>query len=195
MPDGVIATVEHMADKQGQPLMGENGLAFEWSSGVEITGIVEPRINAHDGIDNDEEDLEENNREEDENDTSNSNSEVPKDSNEEINDSSVDDDDEEASASDDNIDDAAAKTRTQPWNTTAVTIMTIVKMKTTRRNLTRTTTKCRTNQTRQTHGLTTYGQTEGNSHALGSHKPLKTLPTQRHTGHSFYSTKGATTTT
>lgn len=60
MPDGIIAAVEHMADKEGQPLMGHNSLAFKWSPGVEIVGLIKPQIHIHEEVDPQEDNVEDN---------------------------------------------------------------------------------------------------------------------------------------
>jgi hypothetical protein len=59
MPDGVIASVEQMAQDQGQPIVGHGAPFFEWSPGVDILDdIEEPTLDDEDeliNIGNDEE--------------------------------------------------------------------------------------------------------------------------------------------
>jgi hypothetical protein len=54
MPDGVIATVEQMAQAENQPLLGRGAPLFEWSPGVEIEDNIE---NIH-TVQNGDEDME-----------------------------------------------------------------------------------------------------------------------------------------
>jgi hypothetical protein len=51
MPDGVIATVEQMAQAENQPLLGRGAPLFEWSPGVAIEDGIE---NIHTAQDSDE---------------------------------------------------------------------------------------------------------------------------------------------
>lgn len=59
MPDGVITTVENMAEAQGQPIMTHKGLDFEWSPGIEISEHVNKGENVEEGADKPTDDNEE----------------------------------------------------------------------------------------------------------------------------------------
>jgi hypothetical protein len=54
MPDGIIATVEHMAQTEQQPLLGPGAPLFEWSPGVEIEDDTPQAIQEEDGDDHTE---------------------------------------------------------------------------------------------------------------------------------------------
>jgi hypothetical protein len=59
IPDGVIATVEAMAEAEDQPIMGNGGPAFEWSQGVPILDENVAPIIVHEVHDPEQEEAEE----------------------------------------------------------------------------------------------------------------------------------------